>query len=62
MSLYNYFTGQQSWSDHVSNKDLANQFEESLTRSGDRLALQVSRNDHDTALARGLGAVQGAFI
>jgi tetratricopeptide (TPR) repeat protein len=58
MSLYDYFIGQQSWKDYVNNRDLATRFEKSLTKTGDRLALKVSRSERDTAVMEGLGSLE----
>lgn len=40
MSLYYYLTGQQSWRDHVNNRDLATQFD----RTSERVLLELERN------------------
>jgi tetratricopeptide (TPR) repeat protein len=58
MSLYDYFTGQQKWTDYVNNRDLGKRFEKSLTKTGDRLAVQLSRGEQDTAVAEGLGSLE----
>jgi len=42
MSLYDYFTGQQSWKDHVNNRDLWRRFENALTKSGAGMALPLN--------------------
>jgi hypothetical protein len=41
MSPFDVYIGQQSWADYVSNRDLARRFENSLVKSGDRLAIQL---------------------
>lgn len=58
MSLYDYFTGQQSWKDYVNNRDLGMRFEKSLTKVGDHYAVQLSRSERDTAMAEGLGSLE----
>jgi len=61
MSLVDYFTGQQSWADYISNRDLGRRFEKSLTKTGDRLAIQLSRDERNTAWAEGLGALESSL-
>jgi hypothetical protein len=58
MSLYNYFIGQQSWRDHVNNRDLAQQFERALTKSDDRISIRLNHSDRDRAVAEGLGSLE----
>lgn len=58
MSLSDFFMGWQSWSNYVSNRDLANCFEKSLVKTGDRFAVQLLRADRDNAVAEGLGSIE----
>lgn len=60
MSLYDYFTGQQSWTNYVSNRDLANRFERAITTSqaAQTRALTVQVGSQERALRGGLGSLQ----
>ena len=60
MSLYDYFTGQQSWTNYVSNRDLANRFERAITtsQSAQTRALTVQLGSQERALREGLGSLQ----
>ena len=60
MSLYDYFTGQQSWTNYVSNRDLANRFERAITtsQSAQTRALTVQVGSQERALREGLGSLQ----
>src|ERR1035441_8216898 len=61
MSLYDYFTGQQSWRDYVSNRDLGQRFEKALVKSEDRLAIRLNQHDSDRAVVEGLGSLEERF-
>jgi len=60
LSLYDYFTGQQSWTNYVSNRDLANRFERAITTSqaAQTRALTVQVGSQERALREGLGSLQ----
>jgi tetratricopeptide (TPR) repeat protein len=62
MSLYDYFTGQQSWRDYVSNRDLGQRFEKALVKSENRLAIRLNQKDSDRALAEGLGSLEDRLV
>jgi large subunit ribosomal protein L7/L12 len=61
MSLLDYYTGQQTWANYVSNRDLGERFESSLTKTGDRLAIQLNRDEQDTAIREGLGSLENSL-
>jgi tetratricopeptide (TPR) repeat protein len=58
MSLYDYFTGQQTWSNYVSNRDLGQRFDKALVKSENRLAIRLNQSDSDRAVAQGLGSLE----
>jgi tetratricopeptide (TPR) repeat protein len=61
MSLFDVYMGQQTWTSYVSNRDLAKRFEQSLTKAGDRMALQLNRGEQGTAVLEGLGAIENSL-
>jgi large subunit ribosomal protein L7/L12 len=61
MSLLDYYTGQHTWANYVSNRDLGERFESSLTKTGDRLAIQLNRDEQDRAVREGLGSLENSL-
>src|SRR5438046_2270637 len=63
MSLYDYFTGQQSWSNYVSNRDVAHRFDQALRCSSSQVttAIKDSGAQHDRMLREGFGSLQDGF-
>jgi len=57
--MYDYFTGQQSWQDYVSNRDLAKRIESSVVKVGNgiRLEMQTAANTVSQAVSQGFGSV-----
>jgi hypothetical protein len=60
MSLYDYLTGQQSWTSYVNNRDIGRQFEMSPTKAGNMI-LRISASDWHKAIAEGLGSITNGF-
>src|ERR1051326_6128035 len=61
MSLYEYFTGQQSWANYVSNRDLDRSFENALNTSADQIVVRLNSSDQQQAMAKGLGAIKDSL-